>query len=100
MKQILVALFAGLILGLLTACTPPAKPHIPGPEINQQYVDGWRYSQVGDKGYLCHESRGCFVGDNINDYCDTPFGRLYWTGFDQFWQPKMNPDYPEGEEIK
>lgn len=49
MKQILVALFAGLILGLLTACTPPAKPHVPGPEINQQYVDGWRYSQVGDK---------------------------------------------------
>lgn len=97
MKQILVALFAGLILGLLTACTPPAKPHVPGPE---QYVDSWRYSQVGDKGYLCHESRGCFVGDNINDYCDTPFGRLYWTGFDQFWQPKMNPDYPEGEEIK
>lgn len=84
MKQILVALFAGLILGLYGS---PAKPHVPGPE---QYVDGWRYSQVGDKGYLCHESRGCFVGD------DTPFGRLYWTGFDQFWQPKMNPDSPRG----
>ena len=87
-----------LVAALLCSCTPSPEVHYNTPT-SHQYVDGWRYTVKDGKGYLCREGRGCYAGGEINDYCETPFGRLYWTGFKHFWQPQMNPDFPIGNEI-